>query len=303
LQVGGKEISAAVAVRLYDFGVARLSLRLTSENQTWVEFTERLIALDRSVGPAAGSPVWRELLNHVEATFGEALHKPSQSSLEEDYLIGIVYTFNEALSAERLQERIDLVPLLSGDQRPLSDGARRDLLQRRFSYYTDDLVVLTWDRAFVYEPNGDSDVMDVLDVANAQLLEMRYYDHLLDAELPRMYDAVQAMQRSRPLLSSRRFAVLARRLYTLVAEVSELRERVDNALRVTEDVYLARVYTTALELFRVPVVEASVDRKLSMIRETYTALYEEASAGRTALVELAIVLLIAIEIVLALLRP
>jgi hypothetical protein len=131
---------------------------------------------------------------------------------------------------------------------------------------------------------------------------MRYYDHLLDAELPRMYDAVQAMQRSRPLLSSRRFAGLARRLYTLVAEVSELRERVDNALRVTEDVYLARVYTAALELFRVPVVEASVDRKLSMIRETYTALYEEASAGRTALMELAIVVLIAIEIVLALLR-
>jgi hypothetical protein len=105
------------------------------------------------------------------------------------------------------------------------------------------------------------------------------------------------------LLSSRRFAGLARRLYTLVAEVSELRERVDNALRVTEDVYLARVYTAALELFRVPVMEASVDRKLSMIRETYTALYEEASAGRTALMELAIVVLIAIEIVLALLRP
>ena len=85
--------------------------------------------------------------------------------------------------------------------------------------------------------------------------------------------------------------------------MSELRERVDNALRVTEDVYLARFYTAALELFRVPVMEASVDRKLSMIRETYTALYEEASAGRTALMELAIVVLIAIEIVLALLRP
>jgi len=163
-------------------------------------------------------------------------------------------------------------------------------------------VVVTWDRAFIYDPRNDSDVIDVLDVANSQLLEMRYYDHLLDNELPRMYDAVQAMQRIRPLLSSRRFADLARRLYALVAEVTELREKVDNALQVTEDVYLARIYAAALELFRVSAMSTSVDRKLAIIRDTYSALYEEASAGRTALMEIAIVALIAIEIVLALFR-
>ena len=70
---------------------------------------------------------------------------------------------------------------MSGEDRPLSEGARRELLRQRFSYYTDDLVVLTWDRAFIHEPRGDSDVMDV---ANARLLEMRYYDQLLQAELP-----------------------------------------------------------------------------------------------------------------------
>jgi uncharacterized Rmd1/YagE family protein len=71
---------------------------------------------------------------------------------------------------------------------------------------------------------------------------------------------------------------------------------------VTEDVYLARVYAAALDLFRVPAVSAAVDRKLSIIRDTYTALYEEASAGRAELMELAILVLIALEIVLALLR-
>jgi hypothetical protein len=32
----------------------------------------------------------------------------------------------------------------------------------------------------------------VLEVANAQLLEMRYYDELLDDEFPRMYGLVEA---------------------------------------------------------------------------------------------------------------
>jgi hypothetical protein len=205
-----------------------------------------------------------------------------------------------APNANALLERIDLVALLSGEERELSEGARQDLLRLRFSYYADDLVVLTWDRAFIYEPRGDSDVADVLEVANAQLLELRYYDELLDAELPRMYDQVEGARRTVALFAARRFAHLARRLYTLVAEVTELTEKVDNALQVTEDVYLARVYSAALNLFRVPSVAAAVDRKLAIIRDTYTALYEEASSRRAELLELAIIVLIVVEIVLAL---
>ena len=125
---------------------------------------------------------------------------------------GAVHAFDETLSADELQNRIDLVPLLSGEQPPLADSAREDPLRHRYSYYTDDLVPLTWDHAFIYEPRGDSDVADVLEVANAQLLEMRYYDELLDTELPRMYDLVERAQRAVPLLASRRFANLARRL-------------------------------------------------------------------------------------------
>ena len=51
--------------------------------------------------------------------------------------------------------------------------------------------MLTWDRAFLVEPEGDTDVADVLQVANAQLLEMLHYDQLLDEELPRMYERVK----------------------------------------------------------------------------------------------------------------
>jgi len=145
-------------------------------------------------------------------------------------------------------------------------------------------------------------VIDILEVANAQLLEMRYYDELLDDELPRMYDLIEGARRATGLFSSWRFANLARRLTTLVAEVTELTERVDNALQVTEDVYLARVYAAALDLFRVPTVGSAVDRKLAIIRDSYTALYHEASAARAALMEAVIVILIAIEIVLALWR-
>jgi hypothetical protein len=257
-------------------------------------------AVDRAMGPNSDAEMWHALLDQVRSRTAPALTRPSATAIEEDYLLVEVREFSEPLSASELEQRVDLVPLLSGEERALSDSARRDLRRQTFSYYRDDLVVLTWDRAFIYEPRGDSDVADVLEVANAQLLELRYYDELLDAELPGMYDRVEEARRATSLLAARHFAALARRLYTLVAEVTELTEKVDNALQVTEDVYLARICSSALALFRVPLLGAAVDRKLAIIRDTYTALYDEASSSRAELLELAIIVLIIIEIVLAL---
>jgi hypothetical protein len=298
LQMG----TASVTARLYDFGVLTIAVLQRVSDLRWPDFVERVNATERWLGTGAESNLWGSLLSQVRTTFHDALVRPAKSAVEEDYLIAAVEAFDEPMSAEQLQARIDLIPLLSGERRALSPSARQEVLRQRFSYYTDDLVVLTWDRAFIYEPRGDSDVVDVLEVANAQLLEMRYYDELLDAELPRMYDLIERAQGAAGLFASWRFANLARRLTTLVAEVTELTEKVDNALQVTEDVYLARVYAAALELFRVRAVGAAVDRKLAIIRDSYTALYHEASAARAALMEAVIVLLIAIEIVLAVFR-
>jgi hypothetical protein len=298
----GVVVRAETTARLYDFGVARLALQVAADDLSWADYTRLVFAMDRAVGPAAETTVWQALLAQISEIFAEAMLRPAASFLEEDYLIGTVRAFDATPTAEALPGLIDLVPLLSGEERALSEDVKRELLRHRFSYYADDLAVLTWDRAFVYEPRGDSDVVDVLDIANAQLLEMRYYQRLLDAELPRMYDSVEAMRRTSRLFGTQRFANLARRLYTLVGEVTELREKLDNALQITEGVYLARVYAAALDLFRVPEVSAAVDRKLATIRDTYAALYDEASAARGALMEAVIVLLILVEVVVAVLH-
>ncbi len=294
------EIIASVTARLFDFGVLTLAVSVPASDMTWEEFSARLNHFNELLGPSSDHPVWNQTVAHLQSVLGHALTRPAKAVLEEDYIVAVVRAFDRPMTGAALLSEVDLVPILSGEHQVLSDGARADLLRKRFSYYLDDLAVLTWDRAFIYEPRGDSDVLDVLQVANAQLLEMRFYDELLDDELPRMYDLVEKTHRIGSLLNSRRFAILARRLYTLVAEVTELTEKVDNALQVTEDVYLARIYSAALELFRVRVVSAAVDRKLAIIRDTYTALYNEASGGRAAAMELAIVVLILVEIVLAL---
>lgn len=300
--IAGQVLQATALARLYEFGVAAFSINVPADDLSWIDFSARVNAVDAALGLASGTEAWNGLLAQIMDIMHPALLRPSVAELHEDYLLGFVHSLEGVVSTATLHDELDLVPLLAGESRPLSESARQELLRQRFSYYTDDLAVLTWDRAFIYEPRDESDVVDILEVANAQLLELRYYDELLDAELPRMYDLVEATHNVANPLAARRYADLARHLYTLVAEVTEITEKVDNALQVTEDVYLARVYAAALELFRVPHVSKAVDRKLAIIRDSYAALYEEASSKRGELMELAIILLIAVEIVIAVMR-
>jgi hypothetical protein len=203
-----------------------------------------------------------------------------------------------------LHERL-LSPLLLNDRRTLSADAMRELLPHRFSYTSEDLAILTWDNALIVDPSlVDTDVQFILEFANAQLLELRFYDATLDAELPRMYDRIEA---ARPgvralALFNRRYAPVLAELQRTVADSTELVERVENALKVTDDVYLARIYAAALELFRGRAWRAGIDRKLTIIRDTYAMLNDEQQAARSEALEVAIVLLIVLEVLLAIFR-
>ena len=88
----------------------------------------------------------------------------------------------------------------------------------------------------------------------------------------------------------------------MVADTTELVELVENALKVTDDVYLARVYSSALEIFRGRAWRSGIDRKLAILRDTYAMLNDEAQAARSETLEIAIVVLIVAEIVMALLK-
>jgi hypothetical protein len=303
--VAGERLDAEVSARIFDFGVVSLRMRIAAPREmTWSDFSAFGNAVDAEGGLAA---VFDQHVRLLTERIRPAVERPALAAQTEDYVVyrisRLVSADGRPLPASALGE-LDVAPLLLNEWRPLSADARRELLPHRFSYYADDLAILTWDNALIVEPEAhDTDVQYVLEFANAQLLELRFYDAALDAELPQMYDRVSAARRAgtRGLLT-RRFAPLLADLQRLVADSTELVERVENSLKVTDDVYLARVYSAALEIFRGRVWRSGIDRKLAIIRETYAMLNAEGQAARAEALELAIVILIVAEIVLALVR-
>jgi hypothetical protein len=291
-----------LSARVFDFGVVSVRVRVpTAGDLTWEAFTAFGNAIDTDVDLAA---LFDQHVRLLAERIAPAIERPQRAPVTEDYIVYRITRLrgqgDARLPAAVLRD-VDVAPLLLNESRALSDDARRELLPHRFSYYADDLAILTWDNALVVDPiEQDTDVQFILEFANAQLLELRYYDAVLDAELPAMYDRIAAARSG--LRLTRRYAQLLGDLQRLVADSTELVERVENSFKVTDDVYLARVYSAALDIFRGRTWRAGIDRKLAIIRETYAMLNAESQARRGEVLEVAIVLLIVAELVLALVR-
>lgn len=292
------QLTGEVTARIFEFGAVSIAIKLPVANVDLHEFARLTNAIDMWADKEQPWPWVHQLLSLVTP---HATNARLSDQLVEDYLIATVQKTSTPVTPDQLLNSDSLITLWSGETRELAPGARAGLLRNTFSYYTNDLAVITWDRAFLYEPEGDTDITDVIEVANAQLLELRYYDAVLDNELPLMYRRVQDA-RKRLRFLGRNYADLAHELYSRVAEVTEITERVDNALKVTEDVYLARIYNAVGYLFRLRNWNADVDRKLGIIRDTYSALNDDATHARAQFLEAGIFLLIVLEVVLGLLE-
>lgn len=310
LRVAGSPRQATMSAHLFDFGVCSFQVSIVAPpGLPWSAFAEACAAIESAPDLAV---VFERELQDLVGRIGPAIERQAVAPLVEEYK---VYRIDRVALNGRLvggRSKASPVPigdaltdeevaaLLIGERQPLSSAARHELMPHRFSYYEDDLAVATWESALVVEPRvDDRDVEYILEFANAQLLELRVYDQQLDADLPALYDRAEAARARRSPRLAGRFRAVLSDLQTRVADITETVERVDNALKVTNDVYLARIYAAALELFRAQAWRRGIDRKLAILRETYAMLNSEAQAARAELLEIVIVVLIIVEIALA----
>ena len=273
-----------------------------ADGTPWPDLLALMRSLERSDLTGVFGPALAQLCSSLKA----AVVRPGIAPVVEDYTICRLTSIRGADGQPVPPSALDdtaLVELLLGEPRTLTEDTRRNLLSRRFSYTDQDLTVLSWEAALVVEPiTGDQDVEFLLEFANAQLLELRVYDAHLDAELPQLYDRASLARRGPGALLVRRFENVLAGLHTLVADTTEVVERVENGLKVTNDVFLARIYQAALALFREDAWRLGLARKLQIFRDTYAMLNDEAQTARGNVLEVIIIVLIVIEVIMGLIH-
>lgn len=282
-----------VRIKFFEYGVVGVLLsrpfagswaELVSLGQSLIEsepLEDRASAICRNVVEQA-----RDALRGVRPTF-----------LSEDYLVFAVTQLETAMPAEQLVERHggDIAQLLRGERQTLSRQEREEILRHRLSYLAEDLVIPAWNAAFILDTEpGALAAMEILELANSQLLEFRYHDDLLETELTRLYAELQK-ETGAGLFAGRRHTRAARRLQALFIDVNELTDQAENAVKLVGDVYSARLFGIVSARLGLDRWKRNVEEKLKTLDDIYRFAVEQTGMSQGNLLELVIVLILLIE--------
>jgi hypothetical protein len=229
-----------------------------------------------------------------------ALIKPykEENWLQEDYFIFHMREIEGAPTAEELLATHGnrIAQVVRGETATLSEGERQEILQSRISYYPNDLAVIGWNAAFIYDSQaGAETAIQLLQYANSQLLEFRHYDEFLTHELENVYDFLE--KGGTGTWARWRTARAASKLHTVLLDVNELTERADNAIKFLSDMFSARLYKLCAQKVGVPDYKDLVQEKLHTAEDLYRFMIEQFNQSRAFVLELMVVVILIIELI------
>jgi hypothetical protein len=283
-------------VKFFDYGVLSIALSrpFSGEWNDLVAMSQRYIendALEEKAEACCRSLVER---------FADAMRGVRSTFLAEDYLVLAVTALEGPATAEELigTRGREVAQIVRGELQPLSSQEHEDIVRHRLSYLADDLVIPTWNAAFIYDTEpGAQAALEIVEFANSQLLEFRYYDELLDVELGRIYAQLQ-QPHWWDALSGRGYVRAAHQLNALFIDVNEITDQTQNALKMVGDIYAAKLFHLTASRLGLEPWKASVEEKLKTLNDIYRFAVEQIAISRGHLLELTIIAILVLELVL-----
>jgi hypothetical protein len=282
-------------IKYYDYGVLSVVFQLpfTGDWETLVRLASRWVwDIDFS---AHASRIVKQRLERA----APALVKPYpyKEWLSEDYFVFHVREIAELPTAmELLQQQGPVIAqIVRGEHTRLAESESNEVLQSRISFYPNDLAVIGWNAAFLYDTSAGAEMgIQLLEYANSQLLEFRHYDELLTRELESVYTS---LEQGTGLLRRWGMARSANALYSRLLEVMELTEHADNAIKFLSDMFAARLYRLAAAKVGVPDYKNLVTQKLDTADNLYRFMVDQFNQSRAFLLESAVVIILVIELI------
>ncbi len=285
----GKEKLECTA-KIYDFGVITIRLSLHLENVT----SEQLVALSKQyISNPKIEQLARLNLNKLKAEISSAIEPSSilEGDSWEDYSIFFVHEFKQNIKGHELlsKHKEIIAKILKSETEKLSNNEENDTIKNYVSYFENDMAIIDWNSAFIYDPQKGYDILDVIEYGVIELLELRAYDNFLDKVLDKAYDDLSKKKDNRKTLKT---------LMHIRLDVAGVIEKVENSLKLIGDLYLAKVYNTISSRLYLDKWKSSVKGKLDTIQDIYQMLYQKKQDTKMMVMELLIVIFFIIDLVL-----
>jgi len=175
------------------------------------------------------------------------------------------------------ESREKIVSLLKDEKLALDEEEIKSTLSFTLKYAKDDATIVDWDGAFIFDPHADFDSnIELLEIANLQLLKSRALDSVLDTRLEKMAEMLSATRR--------RWIFPSRNLRGMIKDVIQIRtesilesEAIEKNIKLIGDWYSAKLYDLASRKFYLDSWRKSIMRKLETLEDVYTMTSENLS--------------------------
>ena len=294
----GAPATAGLSIDIYDYGTIAVLAEVSVPDGAAIDEARRLVRATYES---------EELTELARAEVERVRERLTRSTRDEhDWRKAQSYAvlFLQDASPRAVLAWDGLPALLAGDAHDgvPSEDTRADVRTYSESHYDNDLVSIGSRAALVVDPSGSRELLDLIQFALSQLLQLRYYDEVLDRELAQLRSEFARGGR-RTLALFRSYGLLVRDAGRRFVEITAFTERIDNSLKVLGDDYSARVYDKATDRLGLLLLKDSVATKQRLVTEMVEVFAHEAESLRSLILEITIVLLIVTEIILAFAVP
>lgn len=185
----------------------------------------------------------------------------------------------------------------------LSEYQRNEMLDSAIGYYRGNMVIVDTDTTFIYD-DVYQDILEFVEFANLQQLELHYFDRILDQRLNSIYESgsVQKMPLASyfPFIDTKTSDPVAT-LGKLRVDISVITERLEGSIKIAGDPYYTEIYEQLIQKLDLKSWQQSIERKLKIIQDILLVYQHKTDVIRENILEVLIVILIFIELVIGIL--
>lgn len=182
-----------------------------------------------------------------------------------------------------------IVGFLKSEKLPLDEEEIKHTLEtKHLKYSKDDLAIVGWDGAFIFDPHGEFEPdKELFQLANLQLLRYRILDQDLSERLQKVSKLIKREPKVKTFVwSTRDLAQAFKEVIAVRAESLSQFEVIDREIKLIGDWYSARLYGMLSQMFHFEGWRESIKDKLDSLEDVYNIVSENFSITRHQLLEL-----------------
>lgn len=180
-----------------------------------------------------------------------------------------------------------IAALLKSEKLELDENEISYTLGAQLKYAKNDLTIVDWDGAFLFDPEGDIEAtVELFELANLQLLRYRMLDADLDKEIDKVSKiAAQQPKRRFFFLRNRELTENLQRVIKTRVSLVQAFQSLDRDIKLIGDWYSARLYDLTAKKFKIEEWRRTVKDKLDSLEDIYHIVSENFSVSRQEIAE------------------